>query len=111
MTHKTITGLAPAGKREDIVPLISVAAMIAALFACSTALTPLYVIYREAFGFSQVMLTVIYAIYVIGNLAALLLFGRVSDVIGRRPTVLVAVAVTVASAALFLFARSLASAS
>lgn len=109
MTHKTITGLAPAGKREDIVPLISVAAMIAALFAGSTALTPLYVIYREAFGFSQVMLTVVYAIYVIGNLAALLLFGRVSDVIGRRPTVLVAVAVTVASAALFLFARSLAS--
>lgn len=108
MTQKA-TSLAPQGNREDIVALVSVAAMIAALFAGSTALTPLYVIYREAFGFSQVTLTLVYAIYVVGNLAALLLFGRVSDVVGRRPAVLIAVAVTVASAALFLFARSLAS--
>lgn len=108
MTDKAITNSARAGKREEIVPLVSVAAMIAALFAGSTALTPLYGIYREVFGFSQVTLTLVYAIYVIGNLAALLLSGRVSDVIGRRPTVLVAVAVTVISAILFLLAHNLA---
>ncbi|WP_326895880.1 MFS transporter [Mesorhizobium sp.] len=108
MTYKTITEPAHTGKRENVAALVSVAAMIAALFAGSTALTPLYVIYREAFGFSQITLTLVYAIYVVGNLAALLLFGRISDVIGRRPTVLVAVMVTVASAALFLFAHNLA---
>ena len=48
--------------------------MIGALFAGSTVLTPLYVIYKPQFGFSQISLTLIYAAYVIGNLAALLLF-------------------------------------
>ncbi|CAM5315177.1 hypothetical protein MAUB1S_05481 [Mycolicibacterium aubagnense] len=108
MTHELTTDRACSGKGEDLAALVSVAAMIAALFAGSTALTPLYGLYQEVFGFSPVTLTLVYAIYVIGNLAALLLFGRVSDVIGRRPAVLAAVAVTLASAVLFLFARNLA---
>ena len=64
--------------------IAAVAAMIAVLFAGSTALTPLYVIYKQAFGFSQITLTLVYAVYVVGNLGALLMFGRLSDVIGRR---------------------------
>lgn len=86
----------------------AVAAMIAALFAGSTALTPLYVIYSRAFGFSQVTLTLVYAVYVVGNLGALLFFGRVSDVIGRRPAALAAMGVAVVSALFFLFAENLA---
>ena len=86
----------------------AVAAMIAALFAGSTALTPLYVIYKQAFGFSQITLTLVYAVYVIGNLAALLFFGRLSDVVGRRPAALAAMAVAMVSALFFLFAESLA---
>ena len=86
----------------------AVAAMIAALFAGSTALTPLYVIYKQAFGFSQITLTLVYAVYVIGNLAALLFFGRLSDVVGRRPAALFAMAVAMVSALFFLFAESLA---
>ncbi|WP_292016031.1 hypothetical protein [Mesorhizobium sp.] len=66
----------------------AVAAMSAALFAGSTVLTPLYVIYKQAFGFSQMTLTLVYAVYVVGNLAALLVFGRLSDAIGRRPAAL-----------------------
>eukprot|EP01035_Chromulina_nebulosa_P047584 gene47584-64505_t len=85
-----------------------VAAMIAVLFAGSTALTPLYIIYKQAFGFSQMTLTLIYAVYVIGNLAALLIFGGVSDVIGRRPAALAAMAVAVVSTLLFLFAENVA---
>ena len=88
--------------------MTAVAAMIAALFAGSTALTPLYVIYKQAFGFSQVTLTLVYAVYVVGNLAALLFFGRVSDVIGRRPAALAAMGVAVVSALFFLFAENLA---
>lgn len=86
----------------------AVAAMIAALFAGSTALTPLYIIYKQAFGFSQVTLTLVYAVYVVGNLGALLFFGRVSDVIGRRPAALAAMGVAVVSAVFFLFAENLA---
>ncbi|RWE77407.1 MAG: MFS transporter [Mesorhizobium sp.] len=86
----------------------AVAAMIAALFAGSTALTPLYIIYKQAFGFSQVTLTLVYAVYVVGNLGALLFFGRVSDVIGRRPAALAAMGIAVVSALFFLFAENLA---
>ncbi|MER9629930.1 MFS transporter [Mesorhizobium sp. M0296] len=86
----------------------AVAAMIAALFAGSTALTPLYIIYKQVFGFSQITLTLVYAVYVIGNLAALLTLGRVSDVIGRRPMALAGMAVAVVSAVVFLFAENVA---
>ncbi|RWD67154.1 MAG: MFS transporter [Mesorhizobium sp.] len=86
----------------------AVAAMIAALFAGSTALTPLYIIYKQAFGFSQVTLTLVYAVYVVGNLGGLLFLGRVSDVIGRRPAALAAMGVAVVSALFFLSAENLA---
>ncbi|TGQ69682.1 MFS transporter [Mesorhizobium sp. M00.F.Ca.ET.186.01.1.1] len=88
--------------------MAAVAAMIAALFAGSTALTPLYVIYKQAFGFSQVTLTLVYAVYVVGNLGALLMFGRLSDVIGRRPAALASTAVAVVSALVFLLAQNVA---
>ena len=86
----------------------AIAAMIAALFAGSTVLTPLYVIYKQEFGFSQITLTLVYAVYVVGNLAALLLFGRLSDAIGRRPAALAAMAVAIVSALFFLFAQNVA---
>jgi MFS family permease len=83
-------------------------AMIGVLFAGSTVVTPLYVIYRQEFGFSQISLTLIYAIYVIGNLAALLLFGRLSDQIGRRRAAAIAMAIAIVGALVFLSARGIA---
>jgi MFS family permease len=77
---------------------------IGTLFAGSTLLTPLYVVYKEKFGFSQITLTLIYAIYVVGNLAALLLLGKLSDVIGRRRAAIAAVALSIISSITFLFA-------
>ena len=82
-----------------------VASMIGVLFAGSTVLTPLYVIYKQQFGFSQITLTLIYAVYVIGNLASLLFFGHVSDAIGRRRTAGPAMALAVVSTLIFLFAQ------
>ena len=67
-----------------------VAAVIGlALFASSTP-SPLYATYRELWGFSPVVLTLVYATYAFGVLLALLLAGRVSDEWGRRPVLLVA---------------------
>lgn len=82
-----------------------VAAMIGVMFAGSTLLTPLYVIYQQQLGFSQITLTLIYAVYVVGNLAALLVFGRLSDEIGRRRAALPALAVAAIGALVFLFGR------
>jgi hypothetical protein len=56
-----------------------VAAVIGlALFASGTP-SPLYGTYRDLWSFSPVVLTLIYATYAFGVLAALLLAGRVSD--------------------------------
>jgi MFS family permease len=87
----------------------AVAAMIGVLFAGSTVVTPLYVIYKQQFGFSQVSLTLIYAAYVVGNLTALLLFGRLSDQVGRRPIAVVAIGLAIVSSIVFLSADGIAS--
>jgi MFS family permease len=101
--------LAGRSEFDHAAALTTVAAMIAVLFAGSTVLTPLYVIYKQAFGFSQITLTLIYAVYVVGNLTALLVFGRISDSVGRRPVALAAMAVAVMSAFIFLFAGNVVS--
>ncbi len=72
----------------------------------STLMTPLYALYRREFGFSEITLTLVYSIYVVGNVTALLLFGRVSDRIGRKRIGLPALALAGVSAVLFLFAAN-----
>ncbi|MBV8919236.1 MFS transporter [Bradyrhizobium sp.] len=86
----------------------SVAAMIGAAFAGSTLVTPLYVIYKEQFGFSQITLTLVYGAYVLGNLVALLFLGHLSDRLGRRRTTIPAMAIAILSALVFLFADGVA---
>ena len=50
------------------------AAGIGLLYIGSTLLTPLYPIYRRQFHFSELIVTAVYAVYVIGNLAVLFFF-------------------------------------
>ena len=92
----------PRGKRLRALRLAVLG--IAVLYIGSTSLTPLYPIYQRTFGFSELTVTEIYAVYVVGNLMVLFLFGRLSDQLGRRPTALVALGVTGLSAACFLAA-------
>jgi MFS family permease len=83
----------------------AVATMIGVLFAGSTVVTPLYIMYKQAFGFSQVSLTLIYAVYVVGNLCGLLLFGRLSDQVGRRPMAVAGMVLAIIGTLVFLFAH------
>ncbi|HTH73970.1 MAG TPA: MFS transporter [Trinickia sp.] len=78
--------------------------LLAAIYAGSTIVTPLYPLYQRAFGVSEVTITLVYATYVVGNLGALFAFGRVSDQAGRRVVSLLVLAVGGASTLLFLFA-------
>lgn len=80
-------------------------ACFALIFAGSTLPTPLYSEYQDAWGFSELTLTLVYAAYVLGNLGALFFLGRLSDQIGRRPVVLAAIVLGCASTLVFLFAR------
>ena len=74
----------------------------------TTLPTPLYVHYVQRFGFSELTITVIFATYAAGVIAALLLFGRVSDATGRRPVLLLGLALSALSAVVFLLAQGLA---
>ncbi len=73
----------------------------------TTLPTPLYGLYRQQFGFSELMITVIFATYAAGVIASLLLFGRLSDQIGRRRVLLPGLALSALSAVCFLAARGL----
>ncbi|MGN6319249.1 MFS transporter [Trinickia sp.] len=86
------------------VSLWASAFLLAAIYAGSTIVTPLYPLYQRTFGVSEVTITLVYATYVIGNLGALFAFGRVSDQAGRRLVSLLVLAVGGASTLLFLFA-------
>lgn len=77
------------------------------LFLAAASLpTPLYRLYQQEFGFSSVMLTVIFAIYALALLTALVVFGSLSDRAGRRPVILAALAFEITALLLFLAARS-----
>jgi predicted MFS family arabinose efflux permease len=85
-----------------------VAAGIAFLvFAANAAVSPLYRIYQAEFGFSAATLTLLFAIYVAALLLTLLLFGSVSDYVGRRPVLLAGLIIGAAACGLFLSAQGL----
>jgi MFS family permease len=67
--------------------------------------TPLYVLYQERFHFKAGVLTLVFATYAAGVLAALLLAGRASDQVGRRPVLAAALAFSAASTAAFIVAN------
>ena len=102
----------PSGARSEFgktATIVAVGSLIGALFAGSTVATPLYVIYKQQLGFSQITLTLIYAVYVVGNLTALMIFGRMSDQVGRRRTAVIAIGIAIVGALVFLFAHGIAS--
>jgi MFS family permease len=82
----------------------ALAVLLMLVLASSGAPTPLYRIYQEQFGFSSGVLTLVFGIYSFALLAALLVVGSLSDHVGRRPVLTVALLVHTAAMALFLVA-------
>jgi len=74
----------------------------------TTLPTPMYALYGQEMHFAVLTTTVIFATYAIGVLTALLLFGRWSDVLGRRPVLLAGAAFALVSAVIFLVADDIA---
>ncbi|MEV8368700.1 MFS transporter [Microbacterium sp. NPDC064584] len=79
-----------------------VAAVFAATMAYSTVPTPLYPLYEQSDGFPVSLVTVIYSAYAVGVIVSLYLFGHISDWFGRRPMILIAVAISLVSGVMFL---------
>jgi predicted MFS family arabinose efflux permease len=74
------------------------------MYLAAGALTPLLVAYKQEWGFPTAMLNVAFAVYAVGFLVAALSLGSLSDHLGRRPVLIGALVVQVASNVLFLVA-------
>jgi MFS family permease len=74
----------------------------------TTLPTPLYPLFEERYSFGELTVTVVFAVYAFGVIAGLLVFGNLSDEVGRKPVLLLGLAFSALSALLFLFAGSLA---
>jgi predicted MFS family arabinose efflux permease len=85
-----------------------VAFVLLVVMALGTVPSPLYGLYRERDGFSLFTVTVIYAVYAVGVIGALLLAGHLSDLYGRRRLLLITLGVAIASAVVFVAWESLA---
>ncbi|WP_306207378.1 MFS transporter [Actinoplanes sp. RD1] len=86
------------------VAFVAIAVIFLTFTAASSAPSPLYVVYQELWGFSAVTLTVIFAVYVVGLIASLLVLGALSDHVGRRPVLAAAVVLEVAALIVFVTA-------
>ena len=80
------------------------ASIIVAFLAGSSAPTPLYAVYAARWGFSPITTTVVFGVYALAVLTALLTVGRLSDHVGRRPVLLAALAVQAATMIVFITA-------
>jgi MFS family permease len=102
----SVAVLAPTRRLRSPLDFVLVAGVVAlALFASATP-TPLYADYAADWGFSTPVLTAVYAVYAIGVLTALLLIGRLSDQVGRRPVLIWALAALLVAIVLFMVAQS-----
>ena len=77
------------------------ASLIVALLASSAAPTPLYAIYQARWHFTPITTTVVFGVYAVAVLVALLTLGKLSDHVGRRPVLLTAIAVHAGSLVIF----------
>jgi MFS family permease len=104
-----MTATLVSARRRTLSPTVAyglVASVVGlALFASITP-SPLYGTYRELWGFSPLVLTLVYATYAFGVLATLILAGRISDEVGRRPVLLVALGTLMATTVVFMAAGS-----
>jgi MFS family permease len=83
------------------------ASILLMLLASSSAPTPLYAIYQAQWGFSAITITVIFGVYAVAVLLSLLVFGALSDHVGRRPVLLAALLVQAGVMLVFAFAGGL----
>jgi predicted MFS family arabinose efflux permease len=99
-----------AGKGRRLPPAVAfllLASLTASFLAGSSAPTPLYGVYMAEWGLTPLMITVIFGIYALAVLLALLVAGRLSDHLGRKPVLLTATLAQALTMGLFVTATGL----
>ncbi len=82
--------------------LVFLAVTLLTFLAASSAPTPLYHLYQEGLHFSAGMLTLIFGVYALSLLAALLTVGSLSDHLGRKPVIFTALVLNMLAMLLFI---------
>ncbi|WNJ87265.1 MFS transporter [Pseudomonas canadensis] len=82
--------------------LVFLAITLLTFLAASSAPTPLYHLYQEGLHFSAGMLTLIFGVYALSLLAALLTVGSLSDHLGRKPVIFAALLLDMLAMLLFI---------
>src|ERR1700750_1026276 len=93
--------------RRTAWPFVRVGAAWFAVMISSNLATPLYAVYERRFGFSSAVLTVVFATYALVLAPSLLVFGQLSDRLGRRRVLSAGLATGAAGLGLFALARGL----
>ena len=104
------TSIRPARRRLTLPPTAAfagTAVAYAGLYLAAGAPSPLFVQYQQAWGFPAGLLTVAFAAYAFGLVAAILVAGSLSDFVGRRPVLIGSLAVELAAMIMFLFAPNI----
>ncbi|MFE1855867.1 MFS transporter [Streptomyces sp. NPDC059489] len=78
--------------------------VLVGLLAASSAPTPLYTEYQAQWHFSALTVTVVFSAYALALMVALLVAGTLSDYLGRRPVLAVALLAEAISMAVFAIA-------
>jgi MFS family permease len=81
--------------------LVLLGSVVVSLLAGSAAPSPLFALYQARWGFSSIITTIIFGIYAVAVLAALLTLGKLSDHVGRKPVLVVALLVQVVTMVVF----------
>lgn len=90
------------GTRKLGLPIVTLA--FAAMLMSANLATPLYAVYARQFKFSTVVLALVFAVYALVLIPALLLFGQISDRLGRRPAIALGLGLDVIALLLFVLA-------
>ncbi|MBN2978787.1 MFS transporter [Pseudomonas fluorescens] len=88
--------------------LVFLAITLLTFLAASSAPTPLYHLYQEGLHFSAGMLTLIFGVYALSLLTALLTVGSLSDHLGRKPVMFAALVLNMLAMLLFINESSVA---
>lgn len=88
--------------------LVFLAITLLTFLAAPSAPTPLYHLYQEGLHFSAAMLTLVFGVYAISLLAALLTVGSLSDHLGRKPVIFAALLLDMLAMLLFINADNVA---
>lgn len=104
--HRKPSAVRPSSARRTL-GFVGTSGSLIAFFVAAGAPTPLLPLYEESWHFAPSTLTLAFGVYAIALVASLLVFGSLSDHVGRKPVLVGALALELVAMVVFLEAHSI----